>query len=434
MPGARASVGVLLLGWSFVAGADPILAGRILNPVTSAEPVAGTSYPAVSGDGRFLFFVSSSNNLGVIANGALNLYRADMAAATPANLSLALALPWLGNGNSYSPSASNSGTVVAFETLATDLGGTQGGFSDVYVSYQISLPQGDIGFDTLLVSRGMGGQAPNGASRHASISGDGRFVAFWSDASNLVAADSNGAPDIFVVEVDVPLWMSIERISVTSSEAQIPGYSRALSNNALSNDGRYVVFSADAEIDGAYSENQEDVFLRDRTAGTTTLLSRASNGSPLTSSSDQPSISPNARYVAFRSLQAGTSMVFLRDRQLNTTVNIPAPPTATVCQEPHVSNDADIVMQCESSLGGVSRQAWFVRGSDGASFRLSSTPANTNGNNVSGDLTDLSDNGDVLAFDSDASDLDPGDVNTHTDVFVAIEESVLHNIFSDGYE
>lgn len=434
MLGARASVGVLLLGWSFVAGADPILAGRILNPVTSAEPVAGTSYPAVSGDGRFLFFVSSSNNLGVVSNGALNLYRADMAAATPANLSLMLAMPWLGNGNIFSPSASTDGTMVAFETLATNLGGTQGGFSDVYVNYQVSLSQGDIGFDTLLVSRGTGGQAPNGASRNASISGDGRVVAFWSDASNLVATDSNGAPDIFVVEVDVPLWMSIERISVTSSEAQIPGYSRALSNNALSSDGRYVVFSADAELDGAHPGNLEDVYLRDRTAGTTTLLSRASNGTPLTSSSDQASISPNARYVAFRSLQAGTSTVFLRDRQLNTTVNIPAPPTVTVCQEPHVSNDADIIMQCESSLGGVSQQAWFVRGSDGASFRLSSTPANTNGNNTSGDLTDLSDNGDVLVFDSDASDLDPGDVNTHTDVFVAIEESVLYAIFSDGFE
>ena len=188
------------------------------------------------------------------------------------------------------------------------------------------------------------------------------------------------------------------------------------------------------KLDGAHPGNLEDVYLRDRTAGTTTLLSRASNGTPLTSSSDQASISPNARYVVFRSFQGGTSTVFLRDRQLNTTVNIPAPPTVTVCQKPHVSNDADIIMQCSSSLGGVSQQAWFVRASDGVSFRLSSTPANTNGNNTSGDLTDISDNGDVLAFDSDASDLDPGDSNSDPDVFVAIEEELLYAIFSDGFE
>ena len=434
MLAARACVGALLLGWGLGAGADPILAGRILNPVTSAEPVAGTRDPAVSGDGRFIFFVSTSNNLGAIANGALNLYRADLAAATPPALSLVLAMAGLGNGNTFAPSASNSGSVVAFETLATNLGGTQGSWSDVYVSLQIALPQDEIGFDTLLVSRGLGGAAPNGASRHASMSADGRFVAFWSDAANLVAGDSNAAPDIFLVEVDGGMLGPTERISVDSNEMQIAGWSRALSNNAISSDGRYVVFSADAELDGAHPGNLEDVYLRDRTAGTTTLLSRASNGTPLTSSSDQASISANARYVAFRSFQGGTSTVFLRDRQLNTTVNIPAPPTVTVCQKPHVSNDADIIMQCSSSLGGVSQQAWFVRGSDGASFRLSSTPANTNGNNTSGDLTDISDNGDVLAFDSDASDLDPGDSNSDPDVFVAIEESVLSAIFADGFD
>ncbi|HRG17362.1 MAG TPA: hypothetical protein PLB00_15295, partial [Pseudomonadota bacterium] len=69
-------LGGLVLSVPWTASADPVLAGRILNPMTSAEPVAGTRDPAVSGDGRFIFFVSTSNNLGPMANGALNLYRA----------------------------------------------------------------------------------------------------------------------------------------------------------------------------------------------------------------------------------------------------------------------------------------------------------------------------------------------------------------------
>ncbi len=424
----------VVLGGLQPASADPVLAGRILNPVTTLEPNAGTSNPAVSGDGRFIFFVSTSNNLNVMANGAMNLYRADLSAATPANASIVLAMQSLGNGNTFAPAASNGGNVVAFETLATNLGGNQGGFSDIYVSLQIPLPQDEVGFDTLLVSRGVGGIVPNGGSRNASISGDGRFVAFWSDAENLIANDNNGSPDIFIVSVDGGMLGPTERVSVDSNEAQIAGYSRALSNNALSGDGRYVVFSADAALDGANPGNLEDVFLRDRTAGTTTLLSRATNGTPFTSSSDQPSISPNARYVAFRSFQGGTSNTFLRDRQLGTTVNIPAPLAVSVCEEPHVNDDADIVMQCSSSLGGVQQQAWFRRGSDGTLFRLSSTPANDNGNGVSGNLTDLSDNGDVIVFDSGASNLDPGDGNSSTDVFVGIEASVLYALFADSFE
>ena len=437
------ATGVMLVGAavgcaSSVVKADPVLAGRILNPVTSAEPVAGTRDPAVSGDGRFIFFVSTSGNLGPPANGALNLYRADLSAATPPDLSLVLAMFGLGNGNSFGPSASNSGSVVAFETLATNLGGTEGGFSDVYVSFQIPLPQGEIGFDTVLVSRGLGNVAPNGASRYASISGDGRFVAFWSDASNLVANDNNAAPDIFIVNVDGGMLGATERISVDSNEQQISGWSRALSNHAVSSDGHYVVFAADATLDGANPGTIEDVYLRDRFAGTTTLLSRFNDGTPFSAAADQPSISPDARYVAFRSFQTGVgigaSRIFLRDRQNNTTTSIPAPPGTASCAEPRVSNAADLAMNCASNLVGVAQQAWFRRASDGAFFRLSSTPGNADGNGASGTVIDLSDNGDVVAFDSAASNIDPGDSNSSQDVFVAIEESVLYNLFSDGFE
>lgn len=434
----RILAGIVALSASLGAKADPVLAGRILNPVTGLEPIQGTQDPAVSGDGRFFAFVSTSNNLGPPANGALNLYRGDHSTATPAASSMLLATPWLGNGNSFAPSMSHAGTVIAFETLATNFGGNQGSWSDVYVSIAFPLPQGEIGFDTHLVSRGLAGAAPNGASRHASASGDGRFVAFWSDAANLVANDSNSAPDIFLVNVDGGQLGPTERISVDSNEAQIAGWSRALSNNAVSSDGRYVVFAADATLDGANPATIEDVYLRDRSAGTTTLLSRFSNGTPFNAAADQPSISTNARYVAFRSFQTGTgigtSRIFLRDRQATTTTSVPAPPTAASCAEPRVSNDGDIAMVCASSLAGVPQQAWFRRGSDSAFFRLSSSPVNTDGNGLSGWQVDLSDSGDVVAFDSEASNLDPGDANDKLDVFVAMEAALLYAIFADGFE
>lgn len=429
---------VVLLGMAPRLGAEVVLAGRILNPVTGQQPVSGTRDPGVSADGRFIVFVSTSNNLGPVANGALNVYRGDTSAETPEALSLVLAMQSLGNGNSFAPAVSASGTVIAFETLATNLGGVQGSFSDVYVSHQITLPQDEIGFETQLVSRALGGAAPNGAARFASVSADGRFVAFWSDASNLVAGDTNNAPDVFVVNVDGGQLGPVERASVDSSAAQIPGPSRFLSNRALSADGRLLVFAADATIDGANPGNLEDVFVRDRVAGTTRLVSKASNGTPFTTSSDQPAIADNGRFVVFRSFQAGAgisgSRVFVRDLVLATTQSLPVPPGATVCEEPKVDDLGNVVAQCGSSTGGVAQQAWFWNAGSQSWTLLSRNAAQATGNGTSGNQTDLSADGTVVVFDSEASNLDPGDTNSSSDVFVGIEEVRLFRVFADGFE
>ncbi|AVP96078.1 hypothetical protein C7S18_02215 [Ahniella affigens] len=421
-----------------VVHAERVLAGRILNPVTAAQLLAGAGDPAVSADGRYIFFVSTSTNLGPPANGATNLYRADTDAATPAAESIVLAMSALGTGNTIAPSSSGGGTVVAFETLAGNLGGNHGSFADIYVSHQIDLPQNEVGFDTRLVSSGLGGAAPNGASRTPSISADGRYVAFWSDASNLVSNDTNNSPDIFMVSVDGGLIGSVERASVDSSEVPIPGASRFLSNQAWSANSQLLVFSADAEIDGANPGNLEDVFIRDRAAGTTSLISKFSNGAPFTGSSDQASISSNGRYVAFRSFQLGAgisgSRVFVRDRQAQTTFSVPVPPGATVCEEPKVDLSANVLMQCGSAQVGGSQQAWLWQANSASFVRLSRSPANAEGNLVSGSVTSQSDDSSVLVFDSSASNLDPGDTNNSSDVFVDIDSHRLYALFADGFE
>ena len=99
-----------------------------------------------------------------------------------------------------------------------------------------------------------------------------------------------------------------------------------------------------------------------------------------------------------------------------------------------MADDGDLVLQCTSNVVGVAQQAWLRRASDGSYFRLSSTSANGDGNGPSGDVTDLSRNADVVAFDSSASNLDPGDGNSGADVFVAIEDVILYAIFADGFE
>jgi Tol biopolymer transport system component len=226
--------------------------------------------------------------------------------------------------------------------------------------------------------------------------------------------------------------------SIDSVEVPIAGPSRALSNRALSADGRLLVFTADAAIDGANPGNLEDVFVRDRIAGTTQLVSKATNGTAFTTSSDQGAISGNGRFVAFRSFQAGAgisgSRVFLRDRQAATTTSLPVPPGATVCEEPKVDDLGNVVAQCGSTSVGVAQQAWFWRAATGAWTQLSRTATQPQGNGPSGNLTDISADGTVVVFDSDAGNLDPGDSNTSTDVFVGIEEARLFGLFADGFE
>lgn len=428
-----ATIAALTLAPSLLA--QPVLIGRITNPLNDAQANGTVRDPALSGDGRYIYFVADASNLGPPNGGGLNLFRYDLSAATPSANTVVLAMTGLGNGNSFAPSASAAGNRVAFESLASNFGGGSP-FTDVFMSEAFPLPQGEVGFDTFLVSRGLGGVAPNEQSRYAAISGDGRYIVFFSDASNLVSADSNNAPDIFLADAE-NLGGPTERISVDSNETAISGPSRPTSNHAISSDGRYVVFAADAAIAGANPGNLEDVFLRDRVAGTTSLISQCNGGAAFIGSSDQAAISANGRYVVFRSFASNCggvsgSNVFLRDRQTNTNVSVPVPAQSTICEEPRVADDGSIVMQCASALPGVTQQAFLYRG--GLFYRLSTALVNPNGNNASGSYQDLSSDGNTTVFDSVATDLVNGDTNNVSDVFLTVDFDVLNRLFADGFE
>ena len=435
--GAIQVVVLVLLALLPTAGHAQLVYARLTTSITDQQFAAGAQAPSISPDGRYVALVSSSANIGPAANGSFNVYRYDLVLDE-----YVLAMEVLGSGNSSAPSISADGLAVAFESLADNIApGTPSGVADLFYSGAFDAGGGAVGFTTVQVSKGLAG-APNGESRYASVSADGRWVAFHSAASNLIVGDTNSAPDIFVGDALGGFAGAPERISVDDGEAQIAGPSRALSPSAISSDGRLVAFSVDTpvSIDGSNAGTLEDVFVRDRTAGTTRLVSKASNGSAGNSSSDQAAISPNGRFVAFRSFSSNLvvassgSRIYVRDLQLGTTTNMPLPPGAENCEDPRVSDTADLVVQCNMT-SPVAQQAILYRASQGGGlFLLSTSTGFDNGNGTSGNFSGISADGNLMVFDSAASDLVANDSNAATDVFIAVDLVFLNAVFADGFE
>jgi len=221
------------------------------------------------------------------------------------------------NQDSYLPSISADGRYVAFESHATNLApGDTNGRYDVFVRDR------QLG-TTERVSIGSAGEQGNSDSVNASISADGRYVAFMSESSNLVAADTNGSWDVFVRDLQLGV---IERVSLDSNDVQGDGNS-GTSTVSISSDGRFVTFESDAtNLVPGDTNGTRDIFIRDRQLGTTERVSvdsAGAQGNNTSSYSGWLSISADARYVAFESSIATNLIpqdtnvapaVFVRDR------------------------------------------------------------------------------------------------------------------------
>jgi hypothetical protein len=181
-----------------------------------------------------------------------------------------------------------------------------------------------------LVSVATDGTQGNGQSEGSSVSADGRFVAFSSLATNLVANDANNSWDVFVRDRQTN---TTTRVSVTTAGEERNGNSRSAK---ISADGRYVVFQSGAPL-VANDDNMcsagptcEDVYLHDRQTGTTERLSVSTAGAQGNQDSSGPSMSADARFVAFTSSASNlvdndTNAdvdVFLRDTQADTTIRV----------------------------------------------------------------------------------------------------------------
>jgi Tol biopolymer transport system component len=167
-----------------------------------------------------------------------------------------------GNGSSYDAAISADGRFVAFVSLASNLvPGDTNGHNDVFVRDRVAQV-------TRRVSVGPRGQQANSESFEAAISADGRFVAFQSSASNLVAGDTNGHYDVFVRD----------RVAqVTRRESFGPVGQQANSSSrfaAISAHGRFVAFASRASnLVPGDTNDSTDVFVRDRVTQVTRRVS-----------------------------------------------------------------------------------------------------------------------------------------------------------------
>lgn len=194
------------------------------------------------------------------------------------------------NGASWDPAVSGDARFVAFESSATDLvPGDINGVVDLFVRDVVT-------GTTERVNLAEGGGASAGAATDAAISADGRFVAFQSEAADLVAGDTNGVSDIFVRD---RTGATTERVSLTGAGNQSAG---AATDAAISADGRFVVFeSAAADLVAGDTNGVSDIFVRDRTSATTTRVSVTAAGAQATGASTAAAISPSGAWVAFAS-------------------------------------------------------------------------------------------------------------------------------------
>src|SRR5439155_1259062 len=188
---------------------------------------------------------------------------------------------------------------------------------------------------TVRVSVASDGTEGNDVSLGSALSADGRFVAFDSAATYLVAGDTNGESDVFVHDRQTGIT---ERVSVASDGTQ---GNKANSYPALSADGRFVAFDSDAtNLVAGDTNGTTDVFVHDRQTGTTERVSVASGGGTQGNGKSGgffafPAPSADGRFVAFQSdatnLVAGdtngTTDVFVHDRPTPTTQPVTAHPS-----------------------------------------------------------------------------------------------------------
>src|SRR5438876_1533829 len=272
------------------------------------------------------------------------------------------------SGRVSAPAVSADGVVVAFDSEATNLvGGDTNGAVDVFVRDRAS------GRTERVSVSSKGKQGDSGSSAPA-VSGDGRFVAFSSGASNLVAGDTNGRSDIFVHD---RLTGETTRVSVAADGRQGDNNS-GIGTAAISADGRFVAFTSDASNLVPQTAPGRHIYVKDRSTGAIERVSVDSHGNPAVGFvAASPAISGDGRFVAFASSANnlvkkdtnGTTDVFVHDRVTGRTVR------ASVDSAGAESNDV--------------------------SFR-----------------PDLNGDGRFVVFDSAASNLVPGDANDVPDVFV----------------
>lgn len=250
--------------------------------------------PVISPDGRYVVFSSEANDLvpGGNSRFALNIYLCDRTAGNTLLVSANLSGTGGGNDNSMLGQVSSNGQFVVFQSDASDLvPNDTNGVTDIF---RRNVPAGT----TALVSAAPDGTPGNGPSTDPVMTPDGRYVAFLSTATNLVAGTgTTGLPDLFVRDLVLGTNYLIST-GVTNG-----------GNVAITPDGRYVAFFSTTTnlVPGVPANSQGEVYVYDRTAGTTTWASTNAAAIAMTNlslstapPSYHPRLSDDGQYVVFK--------------------------------------------------------------------------------------------------------------------------------------
>ncbi|MDQ3870841.1 MAG: PKD domain-containing protein [Chloroflexota bacterium] len=396
------------------------------------EGTSGGSSPSISADGRYVAFESSSPNLVPgDTNNAVDVFVGDRRSGTTTRVSVGTRGAQ-GDSNSFSPSLSADGRYVAFVSSASNLvPGDTNGRDDLFVHDRQTATTSRVSLTSL-------GAETSGDASEPSISGSGRFVAFVSDGDDLAPGDSNEASDVFVRDREAG---DTSRVSVSSSGAESAYGS---SSPSISADGRFVAFVSDASglldrsgPDSGADASHSDIFVRDREAGTTSRVSVSSTGRGGNDYSFSPAISADGRFVAFVSFASnlvkgdanGTTDVFVHDRATGATSRVsvssagtdPNGPSAIVA--PSISADGRYVAFASHASNLVPADAngtadvFLHDRQSGATDRVNLDAAGAEANAESSQAS-LSAAGHAVAFDSLASNLVSSDTNGASDTFV----------------
>ena len=424
---------------------------RVSLDSTGAELAGGVQpQAAISGNGNVVAFVTSGpseSDPSLFApdcrRNLLVAVRDIMASTTECVVTDFSGVPvghgW--DGFSGEPALNYDGRFVSFSTTAAlSSGDANGNDSDIYV----------VDRQTDLVQRasvGIDGSDPNGPSSAPGLSADGRYVAFRSEASNLIVGDTNGVADAFVFD---RLSGVTERVSLSSAGTESSGV--VGDQVDISWDGRFVAFLADATD---LAEVACHVYLRDRALDATECVDIDANGAPADGFSRDPSVSADGRLVAFSSSDTGlagpangsVSRVYVRDRGTVPAVAWPPDPgelraiTRPVATElvsvspsgepgndhsggPAVSEDgrwvafwSDASDLTENTSGGL-RRVYLHDQETGSTVDVAQ-----NANDKSNTDIAMSRDGAVIAFQSSATNLVDADTNGQDDVFVYWRDS-----------
>lgn len=396
---------------------------RVSLTTTCGEGNEGSTRPSISADGRYVAFSSRASNLVPgDTNGVDDIFVFDRAARTVERVSVSSS-GLQGNAPSDRPSVSGDGRYVVFYSDSTNLvSGDTNGLRDIFLRDRIA-------GTTTRISVSSTGVQSNGDSTRPKISADGRFAVFESDATNLVSGDTNLLTDVFLRDL---VGGVTTRLSVTTAGLQGDDISNRAS---ISDDGRYVAFKSRATNLVVGDTNAfEDIFVRDTVAGTTERVSFGPGGIESDEDNDRPAISGDGRYVAFYSDATnlvlndtnGVRDVFVRDRLAGTTTRVSVSSIGqegnALSEDPEISSDGRYVafpsLATNLVVGDSAGFDVFVHDLATASTVKVSVNSIGEGGNADSERPVLSATGQFVVFRSYATNLVQEDWNGFKDVFV----------------